>query len=827
MLLNDCIQQSHQLKILIMLKNYFKIAFRNLWKNKGFTAINISGLAIGLACFILIALYVVDELSYDKYNVNADDIYRVDANIKFGGNELKLCVSSDPMGATLKKDYPQVLEYTRIYASEGNKLVKKGNEYIDEEKIAYIDSTFFNVFTLPAIAGDTKTALNEPNTVVISETAAKKYFANADALGKTMEIDKTPYKVTAVIKDIPHNSHFHLDFMLSMKNVDYGFGNFLSMNFQTYILLLKGTDYHAFEKNFTQVVDKYILPQAKQFMNINSMDDFKKAGNKLDYFLTPLTDIHLKSNRFPELEANGNIQYVYIFGAVAIFILLIACINFMNLSTARSAGRAKEVGIRKVLGTERKNLISQFLAESVLMAFISLVIALVIAYFTLPMFNEVSAKNLSISNIFSAQILPFLIALPILVGIIAGSYPAFFLSNFKPVLVLKGRINAGFKKSYLRSSLVVFQFFTSIALIIGTVIIYKQLNYIQTTNLGYNKNQVLIINGTGALGSNDEAFKNDVLSFPGISSATISSYLPVTSSRSDNSYSKDAVMDSKNALSMQSWNVDYDYIKTLGMQIIKGRNFSKEFGADSSAFIINETAAKVLGYDDPIGKKIYTNYQDGPSDKPRQIAYTIIGVVKDFHFESLHQSIFPLGLRLGHNNGLISFKVTTANVQPLVKQIETKWKTMAPGMPFSYRFMDEAFDNMYRTDQRVGQVTLTFSIIAILIACLGLFGLVTYMAEQRTKEIGVRKVLGASVGNLVTMLSKDFLKLVIIAAVIAFPLSWWAMHSWLQDFVYRINIDWWVFVVAAFVAVFIALATISFQAIKAAIANPVKSLRTE
>jgi len=809
-----------------MIRNYFKIAFRNLWKNKGFTAINITGLAIGLSCFILIALYVVDELSYDRYNVNADRIYRVDADIKFGGNELKLAVSSDPMGATLKRDYQQVEEYTRIYASEGDKLVKKGTEYIDEPHIVYVDSTFFNVFTLPAIAGNTKNALDEPNTVVLTESSAKKYFGTTEVVGKAIEIAKKPFKINAVIKDIPYNSHFHFDFLLSMKNVDYQFGNYLSNNFHTYIRLKQGTDYHVFEKNFAQVVDKYILPQAKQFMNISSMEEFQKAGNKLNYFLTPLTRIHLYSARFPELDANGNIQYVYIFGVVALFILLIACINFINLSTARSASRAKEVGIRKVLGTLKKNLITQFLAESSLMAVISLVLAIAIAFAVLPWFNTIAAKSLTIGSIFSPRVLPFLIALPFVVGIIAGSYPAFFLSKFKPVSVLKGKINTGFKKSHLRSGLVVLQFFTSIILIIGTVIIYRQLNFIQTTNLGYNKDQVLIINNTGTLSGNDEAFKQDVLKFPGITSATMSGYLPVSSSsRSDNTYSREATMDTRNALSMQSWVVDYDYVKTMGLQIIKGRNFSKDFGSDSSAFIINETAAKVLGYDDPIGKKIYANLQDAGG--ARLVTYTIVGLVKNFHFESLKNNIYPLGLRLGHDNGLISFKVNTSNIQPLVKEVESKWKTMAPGMPFSYRFMDESFNNMYKGEQQVGQVAITFSILAILIACLGLFGLVTYMSEQRTKEIGVRKVLGASVTDLVGMLSKDFLKLVLIAALAAFPIAWWVMHSWLQDFAYRIKIDWWIFLLAGFVALAIALVTVSFQAIKAALANPVKSLRTE
>lgn len=809
-----------------MFKNYFKIAFRNLWKNKGFTFINIAGLAIGLSCFILIALYVTNELDYDRFYPNAERIYRVDADIKFGGNLLNLTVSSDPMGPTLKKDYPQVEDYTRIYASEGSKIVRKGNDYFNEEKIVYADSTFFNLFPQTVLSGETKTALFEPNTVVISETAAKKYFSTTNASGKTIEIDQKPFKVTAVIKDMPRNSHFHFDFIMSMKNVDYQWNSFLSHNFHTYILLRPGTDYHAFEKNFTQVLEQHVFPQASQLISgLTSMDEFRKAGNMLNYSLMPLTKIHLYSQRYPELEANGNIQYVYIFSAVALFILLIACINFMNLSTARSVSRAKEVGIRKVLGTRRKSLISQFLSESTLMAFISLILAIVITYFVLPGFNDIAAKSMSIRDIFNPTLLPFLIALPFIVGLLAGLYPAFFLSKFKPVSVLKGRTNAGFKKNILRSGLVVFQFFTSIVLIIGTIIIYKQLHFIQTTSLGFNKNQVLIVDGAWALNKNDEAFKNEVLKLPGVESATMSGYIPVNSSRSDNTYSRDATMNQKNALSMQTWKVDYDYIGTMGMQIIKGRNFSKDFGTDSSAVILNEAAVRVLGFDNPVGNKIYQNFPGGAGSVMK--VYNIIGVVKDFHFESLRHNIYPLGLILEHNNTIMSFRINTADVKPLIAQIKNKWTALAPGMPFSYRFMDEAFNNIYRSEQQVGKISITFAILAIFIACLGLFGLVTYMAEQRTKEIGIRKVLGASVGQVTGMLSRDFLKLVLIASLIAFPVAWWVMHRWLQDFAYRIKIDWWVFLIAGLIALLIALATVSFQAIKAAMANPAKSLRTE
>jgi putative ABC transport system permease protein len=805
-----------------MFRNYIKIAFRNLWKNKVYSAINIFGLAVGLAICLLITLYIVDELSYDRYNEKAERIYRVNSDIRFGGGDLHLAVASDPMGATLKKDYPQVEEYTRIYTSGGPKLVKKGSDYINETAVAHVDSTFFNVFTLPAITGETRTALNEPNTVVITESAAKKYFNDINVVGKTIEADETAYKITAIIKDVPQNSHFHFNFFFSMDNVQYGWGNYLSNNFQTYIVLKEGTNYKEFQKNFRQVLVKYVVPQAKQFMEITSMEDFEKAGNKLEYNLMPLTDIHLKSDRFPELDTNGNIQYVYIFGAVALFVLLIACINFMNLSTARSATRAKEVGIRKVLGTEKKTLVVQFLSESIITVFIALLIAIGVAWLMLPLFNDLSAKTLLLQNLFNSVFLPVIILLPFVVGIIAGLYPALFLSRFKPIIVLKGPANSGFKKSHLRSALVVFQFATSIILIIGTIVVYRQLGYIQSKNLGFNKDQVLIINGTGSLGKNAESFKNEVLAMPGVTGGSMSSFLPVSSARNDITFSKTQVMDSKTGVNMQRWAVDYDYIKTMGMQIVKGRNFSKEFGSDSTGIIINETAAQLLGFDSAPGKKLYAF--DG-SNNP--VVLEVIGVVKNFHFESLRQNIGPLAMIPGRSIGNISFKVATADIKNLVASIESKWKAMAPGMAFRYQFMDESFDEMYRSEQRVGKIAITFTVLAILIACLGLFGLATYSTQQRVKEIGIRKVLGASIGNIVTMLSKDFLRLVLLSLLIAAPVAWWAMNKWLEDFTYRVSISWWVFALAAFAAVIIALITLSFQSIKAALANPVKNLRTE
>ena len=814
-----------------MIKNYFKIAFRNLWKNKGYSAINIFGLAVGLATCLLIILYITDELGYDRFYKNSGRIYRINSDIQFGGGKLHMTQTSDMMGQLLKKDYPQVEEYTRIYTNDGNKLIKKGNEFITEKNVCSVDSTFFGVFTLPAIEGDIKTALNEINTVVVTESTAIKYFGGStNIVGKTVEVKNgetvKPYKITAVIRDIPHNSHFKFDFLFSMKNVDYEWGQFTSHNFHTYLLLKPGTDYKTFANNFDGYINKYVLPSVQQFIKVSSMEEFKKSGNSLEYSLIPLTKIHLYSDYTFEMSPSGNIQYVYIFAAVALFILVLACINFMNLSTARSVNRAKEVGIRKVLGTERKTLITQFLVESTITAWISLFIAVIIAYFVLPVFNDVAAKSMSINNLLGIKILSFIILLPFVVGLLAGSYPAFFLSDFKPIVVLKGNVSTGFKKSNLRNVLVVFQFATSIMLIIATIIVYNQLHYIQSTKLGYNKDQVLVIDGAYALNNNVQVFKNDVLAMKGVSSGTLSAFIPVTnSSRSDNTYSKEAVMDVKSGIDMQTWTIDYEYVKTMGMEIVKGRNFSKDFGRDSSAILITETTAKMLGYNDPVGKMLYvpSNITGDKSMIPLQI----IGLIKDFHFESLRQNIGPLCMRLGNSTGLASFRINTTNAEDLIKQISDRWKTLAPGLPFSYRFLSDSFDEMYRSEQRAGRIAIVFAILAVLIACLGLFGLVTFMAEQRTKEIGVRKVLGASVSNVVALLSKDFLLLVLIACVFAFPVAWWAMHKWLQDFSYRINITWWVFAIAGFAAFIIALITVSFQAFKAAIANPVKSLRTE
>jgi len=807
-----------------MFRNYFKTAFRNLLKNKFYTSINVIGLAVGLATCLLILLYVLDELSFDKYNVNADRIYRVNNEIKFGGNYFDLAQGPALMGSTMVREFPQVEQYTRI-RWYGSFLVKKGNENMQEGRVGFADSTLFDVFTLPMIAGDPKTALKEYHSLVVTETVAKKYFNSTDVVGKTLRINDTGnYKITAVIKDIPKQSHFNFDFFVPMiENNGSNDDNWLSENWNTYVLLKKNIDPKLLEPQLNAMMDKYVGPELKSVIN-QSLDDFKKSGGYVRASLTPLTDIHLHSNKLGELDGNGNAEFVYIFSAIALLILLIACVNFMNLSTARSSNRAKEVGVRKVLGSLKKNLVQQFLTESLLISFIALIFAILVAWLLLPYFNQLAGKEIHASTLFQPKMLLSLVVLMLVVGLLAGSYPAFFLSSFQPIDVLKGKLAAGFKRSWLRNALVVFQFIISIILIFGTVVIYNQLNYIHNKDVGFNRNQVLIIQHTDALRDQGTTFKNELLQISGVQNVTMSGYLPVNFNRSNDAFFTSPALDQSTAMSMQNWTVDETYIPTLDIKILQGRNFSPQFPTDSTGIIINEAAAKFLATKNLLNKKLY-EIKDINTKALNE--YFVIGVMKNFNFSSLRDVVTPLALKLGKDNGNISVRINSSDIPNVLAQIKNKWKAIAPLQPFDYSFMDEDFNKLYTTEQRTGQIFITFAVLAILIACLGLFGLVTYAAEQRTKEIGIRKVLGANVANIVTMISKDFLKLVLIASVIAFPVAWWAMNKWLQDFAYRVNISWWVFALAACIAMLIALITIGFQSIKAAVANPVRSLRTE
>ena len=805
-----------------MFKNYFKTALRNLWQNKSFSAINILGLATGLAVCLLIVLYVVDELGYDKYNRNADRIYRIDADIYFNNTQFTAATSPEPLAATLVKDYPQVEGMVR-FNYQGDILVKKDNQNIQDHQAVFADSTFFTVFTVSMIAGNASTALDEPNSIVIDETTAKKYFNSTNVVGKTLYVDNsTNCKITGVIKDMPKRSHFHFSFIRPMRDTYRGNADsWLSNNVQAYVLLKPGVRKDVIQSNMDAVINTYLSKQLEVLLH-TSAKDLEKQGNHFRYSLMPLTDIHLHSNKSYEFEANGNITYVYIFSVIAIFILLVACVNFMNLSTARSSNRAKEVGIRKVAGSLRSELITQFLTESVLLSFFSLLIALLLSALLLPLFNQLAGKEMYVSALFSSWLLPVLVLVIFVVGCVAGSYPAFYLSSFQPIEVLKGKIAKGFKSSWLRSSLVVFQFCVSIILIIGTMVIYNQLNYIRSRKIGYDRDQVLVLHNTYPLRKKIKTFRQELLKIPGIENATITSNLPTARNFNQNGWFRDATFDAARAVITTNFYVDENYVPTLGMEIIKGRNFSPDYASDSAGIILNESAVKLLGFKDPLKETLYR-----PDDHDKPATFHIIGIVKDFNYSSMRDKVAPLILELSNNPGSIALRITTKNIPSLIDKVQSKWNSMAAGQPFSYTFMDNDFNNIYNAEQRTGKLFISFAVLAIFIACLGLFGLTTYAAEQRTKEIGIRKVLGAGVSGIVAMLSKDFAKLVLIASLIAFPIAWWAMNKWLEDFAYRITISWWVFVVAGIAAILIALLTVSFQAIKAATANPVKSLRTE
>ncbi|MBL7858996.1 MAG: ABC transporter permease [Cyclobacteriaceae bacterium] len=818
-----------------MFRNYITIALRNLTKQRFYTVINIAGLATGIAACMVILLFVIHELSFDKHHQKAHRIYRMNGEIKFGGNHYKLAVAPAPLAETLVHDYPEVESAVR-FRSRGSYLIKKSetSDNIKEHNVIWTDSTFFKIFTVPVVQGNANSALKEPNSIAISEMIANKFFPEGNALNQTLILDnRWPMKVTAVYADMPETGHFAFDILISLSGLDEAkSSNFLSNNFNTYILLKDGADAKALEAKLPGLVMKYIGPQAAEILGGEfTMEKFQASGNKLEYTLMPLRDIHLHSDLTAELRANGDITYVYLFAAIALFILAIACINFMNLSTARSSNRAKEVGVRKVMGSLRSHLVRQFLMESILLSLLSFILGVAIAYLFIPVFNDLSLKHLSLPFNDPAFYLILLLA-TLCVGILAGLYPSLFLSAFKPVNVLKGHVALGMKSGIIRSALVVFQFVISIFLVIGTITVQRQLDYIQHKKIGFEKDQVIIIQDAYALQKNLQSFEDEILKNSFIQSGTITGFLPVHSWRSDNTHWPEGSQPTQeNMVGLQSWQVDHDYIKTLGMNIKLGRFFSPEFPSDSAAVVLNESAIRQFGFtEEPLGKKIATftdNNPDGSPDQNSIRAYTIIGVVEDFHFESLKQNITPLGLYLQKSNGNVIFRFEAKNTQDVIQSIEKTWKELAPGQPFQYSFMDEDFSRMYDNEQRLGKTFAVFAGLAIVIACLGLFALTAFTAEQRTKEIGIRKVLGASVSSIVFLLSKEFGKLIIIAFVLASPLAWLAVDWWLKNYTYKVEIGILVYILAGGFAFLIAWLTMGYQSIKAATSNPVQSLRSE
>ncbi len=801
-----------------MLKNYLITAWRNIYKNKLFSAINILGLSVGIALCFIIMLYVQDELSFDRFNVEADRTYRIAFKANINGGDIFEANVMPPVAAALKKEYPEVEEATRLN-SNGDTKVSYNNKTFKENRLVIVDSNFFSVFTLPFVKGDPKTALMEPHTIVLTKDIAHKYFNDEEPLGKLLKIDNEMFKVTGVMENMPANAHFHFDLFTALSNLPYAKDpSWMSSGMFTYIVLKKGIDYKKLEAKFPDMVEKYMGPQIQQNMGI-SLEQFRTKGNKLGFILQPLTSIHLYSHSNFELGESGDATYLYVFGGIAVFMLIVACINFVNLSTASASRRAKEVGVRKVAGSGRFQLISQFLSESVCITMIALIIAFVLIKLALPAFNDLSGKHVH----FDTKPVFAFVVLGLLVGLIAGLYPAFYLSSFKPIAVLKGKLTSNHKSFGLRSSLVVFQFFISVGLIIGTIVVYQQMKFIQNKKLGYDREQLLTIPNSYALGKNEQVYKQDLLKDSRIVSATVSWYKPAGPSGNNNALAYPEGHDNQIRKTLE-YHVDELYIPTFGMQMAAGRNFSASFATDSLAMIINENAAKAFGWGTAhaIGKTIIRQN----SDRGKNVPFHIVGVVKDFNFKSLHEPITPLLMTLQPEGGL-TFKIKTADISGLLATMKKQWEAFHTDEPFTYAFMDDLYNKTYSSEQKTGSILNMFSILTIFVACLGLFGLATYTAEQRTKEIGIRKVLGASIMQVTQMLSKEFLKLVLIASLIAFPVAWWAMNGWLQSFAYRIDISWWVFAFAALAALLIALLTVSFQAIKAAIANPVNSLRSE
>lgn len=804
-----------------MIQNYFKIAWRNLKKNKGISFINITGLAIGISVCFIILLFIQDELSYDRFNENADRIVRIVFNASINGGKINETHVMPPVAQTLKHDYPEVAEATRL-RTYGNPKIVYGDKIFRDASFAYVDSNFFRVFTLPLRKGNINSVLLQPNSVVITEEIAKKYFGDEEPIGKILKFNNEGalYTVTGIMEKIPSNAHFHFDVLGSMRSLQESREqSWLVSDYFTYVLLTKGSDYKKLETKLPAMVEKYMGPQIAQSMGL-SLNQFHSRGNELGFSLQRLTDIHLRSNGNYEIEPRGNEQYLYIFGAVALFMLIIACINFINLSTAGASKRSKEVGIRKVMGSLRTDLIKQFILESVLLTFLALIVSLLLVQISLPLFNELSGKNLVLR--FTKNTSTIFLILTALVGLLAGIYPAFFLSSFNPISVLKSRFVQGGKSITLRSGLVVFQFFISVALMIGTTVVYQQLKYIQNKQLGYDKDQIMVLNNSWALGRNEKVFKEELLKDSRVLNIATSSYKPSGKTNSNNTLIYPDGKDNQ-LTRILKYHIDEQYIPTMGMKLTEGRNFSKSFGTDSSGLIINETAAKSFGWGKKAVGHIITQADYNAGQKKD---FTVIGVVKDFHFRSLHEAITPVIMALHPQWGLI-IKMKGNDVNGLVTSMKKQWADFNTGEPFDYAFMDDLYNKTYIAEEKTGRILSIFSMLTIFVACLGLFGLAAFTAEQRTREIGIRKVLGASAGQITNMLSKEFIKLILAACIIAFPLSYWMMHTWLQDFVYRINISWWIFPLAAFVAIMIALVTISFQAIKAALANPVDSLRTE
>ncbi|NYJ26315.1 ABC transporter permease [Allomuricauda sp. ARW1Y1] len=805
-----------------MFKNHLNIAWRTIKKDKLFTFIKIGGFAVGIAACLLIALFIRNEISYDEHYTKKDQIYRVVFQGEVQGEVMKSTHFQLPFADALQSDFPEITKAGKVNTIEIFGAGKRGmrvsgqNENTFEENFILADQEAFDILEIQLDEGNPQTALSRPSSIVMSRSKADKYFPNGDALQQTIFLDNDtskPYTVTGIMEDVPENSHLDFDFLLPIEDTNQ---NWTNQNYFTYVLVNPNTDIPALEQKMSLIVEKYIIPaQIKRGRSADFIDVLRTA----EYKLQPVTDIYLKSDlKMQDGLKHGDIKFVWLFAAIAIFVLLLAIINFINLSTAKSANRAKEVGLRKTIGAFRNNLVGQFLTESMIFSIISFVLGVGLAWVLLPTFNQIAAKNMELP-LSEWWFLPILLVAALLVGVLAGLYPAFYLSAFRPVNVLKGTLSVGSKSGRLRSGLVIFQFTTSVILIIGTLIIYRQMDFIVSKELGYDKERVVVLEGTNILGNKMEAFKEQLEGLSQVKSVTATNYLPIDGgSRNGNTFMVDDQDDGGRGVPAQKWRVDYDYIETLGIQLEKGRNFSKEYAYDSiNSIVINSKMASELGLKDPIGKKLDNNSQ----------VFTIIGVIEDFHFKSLKEDISSLSLVIGKDVGAVSIKLEKGNPADALASVEQVWNRTIPNQAMNYTFLEEEFAQMHADVQRMGSIFNSFALFAILVACLGLFALSAFMVEQRRKEISIRRVLGAPFKNIYQLLTLDFLKLIVISIGIAIPIGWYLMNRWLEGFAYHINIGWEIFSLAALIALGVAIVTISYQSIGAALLKPTKGLRTE
>jgi len=804
-----------------MVKNDMKMALRTIKKNKGYTFINMTGLAVGIASCLLILLFVQHELSYDRFHEKAERIVRVGMKAELGTNSFEVADGPSPLAEALRNDLPEVIDSTRLFKTRQTYIQYEDKQFKEEDFI-YADPNVFDVFTLSLIAGDPETALAQPDSILITPAVAEKYFGSLDVLGKVLHgEDDRSFKVTGIIRELPDNSHFHFDLMASSMGYPPSKApDWFSNGTFTYLVLDESATVAQLQEKLPALSKQYIEPTIKEGFGM-SFDKFLETGNFFGFIAQPLLDLHLHSTADNDWETTGSYNTVVIFAAIAIVILIVACINFTNLATARASKRANEVGIRKVVGSQRRQLVQQFLTESLFLSLVAFAIALVLVSIALPAFNKIMDKEISMAVLGTWYVLPLIVVFALSVGILAGVYPAFMLAAFRPVAVLKGKMQSSVRERRFRNALIVFQFFTTVVLFIGTIVIFNQLHFMRNKDLGFDKEHIVVVQNAHMIGDQQEAFKTELRKNPDILGAAYSATGPFMSLTAQ-IYRKEG-QDIQTNYTLVNIEVDHDYLDTYRLEMKDGRFFSRKNTTDNTAMILNEAAVRALGMEEPIiGKQLLWLSGEGAS-------FTIIGTVKDFHMQSLHEAIRPMVMILERPvpMRLLSLRISPGKTEKTLGFVEDQWKAFSPPQPVDYVFLDERFDRGYRSEIQAGNVFSAFAGLAILIACLGLFGLASFMAEQKTKEIGVRKVLGASVPGIVMLLSKEYVKWLVVANLLAWPLAYYAMHNWLQNFAFRTGLTVWPFLIAGGMALLVALLTVSFQSIKAALAHPIKSLRYE